>query len=255
MVCPTIGVVTGITCQHVETFGSLDAIRAEKGVLAKRTQKCVLGRSAADMDTGNALVMGRDFDAEDVQVGLSGTSFTLRLPEGSVPVNVPLLGRHAADDVALAAALCALLGMTLSEIAAGIQKLAPVAHRLERRNSNGVVILDDAYNCNPEGAKNAVEVLRTADGAKFVVTPGIVELGQLEEEVNEQLGAALVGLDRVILVGETLVLDVRNGYLAAGGGAEKLTIVPTLTAAQELLAKELSAGDCVLFLNDLPDKY
>lgn len=108
---------------------------------------------------------------------------------------------------------------------------------------------------NPEGAKNAVEVLRTADGAKFVVTPGIVELGQLEEEVNEQLGAALVGLDRVILVGETLVLDVRNGYLAAGGDAEKLTIVPTLTAAQELLAKELSAGDCVLFLNDLPDKY
>ena len=255
MVCPSIGVVTGITCQHVETFGSLDAIRAEKGVLAKRTQKCVLGRSAADMDTGNALVMGRDFDAEDVQVGLSGTSFTLRLPEGSVPVKVPLLGRHAADDVALAAALCALLGMTLSEIAAGIQKLAPVAHRLERRDSNGVAILDDAYNCNPEGAKNAVEVLRTADGAKFVVTPGIVELGQLEEEVNEQLGAALVGLDRVILVGETLVLDVRNGYLAAGGDAEKLTIVPTLTAAQELLAKELSAGDCVLFLNDLPDKY
>ena len=82
-----------------------------------------------------------------------------------------------------------------------------------------------------------------------------MELGQLEEEVNGALGAALVGLDRVILVGETLVLDVRSGYLAAGGDESRLTIVPTLQKAQELLAKELTAGDCVLFLNDLPDKY
>ena len=100
-----------------------------------------------------------------------------------------------------------------------------------------------------------MEVLRLAPGRKFVVTPGIVELGQLEEAENEALGACLVGLDRVILVGETLVLDVRNGYLAAGGAADALTIVPTLAAAQAVLAKELAAGDCVLFLNDLPDKF
>ena len=207
IVRPTVGVVTGVCAQHAETFGSLDAIRAEKGVLARRTEQCVLGRSASDMDGGNALVMGR------------------------------------------------LLGMTVEEIAAGIAEIAPVPHRLERREGNGVVILDDAYNCNAEGAKNAVEVLRLAAGRKFVVTPGIVELGQLEEEVNGALGAALVGLDRVILVGETLVLDVRSGYLAAGGDESRLTIVPTLQKAQELLAKELAAGDCVLFLNDLPDIY
>ena len=255
IVRPTVGVVTGVCAQHAETFGSLDAIRAEKGVLARRTEQCVLGRSASDMDGGNALVMGRDFDAEDIVLSTENTRFTLRLPQGSIPVTVPVLGRHAAEDVALAAALCSLLGMTVEEIAAGIAGIAPVLHRLERREGNGVVILDDAYNCNAEGAKNAVEVLRLAAGRKFVVTPGIVELGQLEEEVNGALGAALVGLDRVILVGETLVLDVRSGYLAAGGDVSRLTIVPTLQKAQELLAKELTAGDCVLFLNDLPDKY
>ena len=69
------------------------------------------------------------------------------------------------------------------------------------------------------------------------------------------MGASLVGLDLVILVGETLVLEVRSGYLAAGGAEENLRIVPTLQDAQNILAKELGAGDCVLFLNDLPDIY
>lgn len=255
LVRPTAGVVTGVTCQHVQTFGSLDAIRAEKGELARRVPACVLGRSAADMGGGKSLVMGRDFDAEDVQLSLDGTRFTLRLPDGRVPVEIPVLGRHAAEDAALAAALCHTLGMTAEEIAAGIRRVAPVPHRLERKDANGLIILDDGYNCNPEGAKNAVEVLRLAKGRKAVVTPGIVELGQLEEKVNMELGASLVGLDLVLLVGETLVLDVRNGYLEAGGDAEKLRIVPTLEAAQTALAEELAAGDCVLFLNDLPDCY
>ena len=100
-----------------------------------------------------------------------------------------------------------------------------------------------------------MEVLKLAGGRKVAVTPGIVELGQLEEDINMQLGASLVGLDLVILVGETLVLEVRNGYLAAGGAEENLRIVPTLQDAQNILAKELGAGDCVLFLNDLPDIY
>ena len=255
MVCPSVGVVTGVTCQHLETFGSLEAIRAEKGELARRVKTCVLGRSAAETKVSGALVMGRDFDAENIALSTDGTSFSLRLPDGTIDVRVPLLGRHAAEDIALAAALCAVLGMKKEQIAAGIAKIVPVPHRLERKEANGLLILDDGYNCNAEGAKNAVEVLKLATGRKAVVTPGIVELGQLEEEVNGALGALFAGLDLVVLVGETLVLDVRNGYLAAGGDQSKLHIVPTLQAAQSLLAEELAAGDCVLFLNDLPDCY
>ena len=255
IVTPEYGILTGVCPQHTETFGSPEAIKAEKGVLVGRSRRCVLGRTVADLAREGDLVMGRDFDAEDVRLSLDGTRFTLRLPDGSFPVQVPVLGRHAAEDVALAAALCSLLGMTAEEIKAGIAEITPVAHRLERRNQGGVIILDDAYNANTAGAQNAVEVLKLAGGRKVVVTPGIVELGQLEEDINMQLGASLVGLDLVILVGETLVLEVRNGYLAAGGAEENLRIVPTLQDAQNILAKELGAGDCVLFLNDLPDIY
>ena len=77
----------------------------------------------------------------------------------------------------------------------------------------------------------------------------------MEEEENTRLGEQLVGLDFVILVGETLITPVKKGYLANGGDASVLKIVPTLNAAQEELKKILQPNDTVLFLNDLPDIY
>ena len=84
-----------------------------------------------------------------------------------------------------------------------------------------------------------------------------VESGEesISNEENAALGAKLVGFDRVILVGDTLVGYIREGYLGAGGDPEKLTVVPTLFKAEELLSGNLKKGDAVLFLNDLPDVY
>ena len=251
---PTVGVVTGVCGQHLETFGSLEAVRREKRVLAERTEVCVLGKTAADFKE-DALKEGGDFGAEEIALGEDGVSFTLSLKGTRIPVKLPLFGRQAAENVALAAGLCLALGMTAEEIAAEIPKIRPVPHRLEKTVGNGLNILDDAYNSNPEGAKNAVEALKAFGGKKCVVTPGLVELGAIEAQENEMLGGLLAGLDLVILVGETRVLPVRNGYLAAGGDESRLKIVPTLEKAQEIYAAELAAGDCILFLNDLPDKY
>ncbi len=255
MVCPEYAVVTGICAQHLETFGTLGAIVKEKGVLAKRAKHTVLGETAAMLQEDGMLIEGREFGAENVELSGEGTRFDLRLGKERVAVRTSVLGRHAAEDIALAAALAHLLGMSLQEIASAVSGLRPVPHRLEKIEANGLVILDDSYNSNVVGARNAVETLRLFEGKKYAVTPGLVELGELEEKENAALGAAMVGLDGVILVGETLVLAVRSGYLAAGGEEEKLRIVPTLKKAQELLAGELGPGDAVLFLNDLPDKY
>lgn len=254
MVKPTVGVVTGVCGQHLETFKNLENIKREKGELARTAEKIVLGKTAADMRE-NAFKEGRDFLAENINLCCDKTIFTLVLGEDRAKVETKILGRHAAEDVALAAALCSILGMKFEEIVAAIPSLAPVPHRLERSESGGVFILDDSYNSNPMGAKNAVEVLKLAKGKKIVVTPGLVELGEIEETANEELGKSLVGLDAVILVGETRVLSIRNGYKEGGGDEGKLKIVPTLSDAQELLKDLLLSGDTVLFLNDLPDKY
>ncbi len=255
MVCPDYGIVTGVCCQHLESFGTFDAIVREKGVLARRVKKgCVLGSSCAQMKEDGYLE-GRDFCVENVVRTTTDTSFTLRFGEEVLPVTTKLLGNNAAQDVALAAALAKMLGMSLEEIAKGIENVAPIAHRQQLIEENGVYILDDSYNSNVEGAKDAIATLRLFEGKKWVVTPGLVELGQLEQKENKALGSLLAGLDGVILVGETLVLAVREGYLEAGGEDGKLRVVSTLKKAQEILGQELSAGDCVLFLNDLPDKY
>lgn len=255
MVRPEYGVITGICAQHLETFVSVDNILKEKGVLASYAKKVVLGRSAAQIPTEDKLVEGEDFAAEEVVLKPDGTEFRLRLKDETIDVKTELLGRSAAEDIALAAALGVTLGMSKEEIAEGIKNIKPVPHRLERLEANGVTILDDSYNCNEEGARCAVEVLKLFGENRWIVTPGIVELGILEAEKNEALGASLVGLDQIVLVGETLVQAVKKGYVAAGGDKEKIRTVPTLKDAQELLAKELQKGDTVLFLNDLPDIY
>ena len=79
----------------------------------------------------------------------------------------------------------------------------------------------------------------------------------MEESINEELGTeiAAAGLDKVILVGDTLVGAVKAGYESAGGDKEKLTVARSLDLAKEELSKWIQAGDAVLFLNDLPDVY
>lgn len=147
------------------------------------------------------------------------------------------------------------MGLSDEEIEKGIGEIRPVAHRLELTENGGVYILDDSYNSNPRGAAEAVEALKRFPGRKIAVTPGLVETGILEEKLNGELGASLVGLDEVILVGETLVKAVEKGYREAGGDSEKLTAVPTLASAESRLGERLQPGDCVLFLNDLPDAW
>lgn len=252
IVRPHYGVVTGICPQHLETFGSLEEIRAEKGELASYAELTILGESAGDLPAKESRVAGRDFAAEDVVLSTEGSSFLLRLGKERFPVTLPLLGRAAAEDAALAAALCRELGMTGEEIASALASAPAVEHRLQKIVSGGVTVLDDAYNANTEGAKNAIETLGLFPGRKYVVTPGLVEMGMLEEKANEELGRQLVGCN-VLLIGETLVLPVRRGFLDAGGSEQALRIFPTLDEGVRALKRELEDGDCVLFLNDLPD--
>ncbi len=258
LVRPDYALFTGVCEQHVETFGSIEGVFAEKSkILTCGAKAVVCGDSLRARVEGKYPSARFAAAVENLRVGCENTAFTLLLGEARLEIQTALLGRAAAENIALAATLCYEMGMTADEIAAGVAKLQPVPHRLQLVKSNGVFILDDGYNCNIEGAKVALEVLSLSRGNRFLVTPGIVEGGILEEELNGRLGEliAKTAPERVILVGDTLVGALKAGYAAAQGDMQKLTIAHTLTAAQEILSKELAAGDSVLFLNDLPDVY
>jgi UDP-N-acetylmuramoyl-tripeptide--D-alanyl-D-alanine ligase len=253
---PDYALITGICPQHLESFSTLENIIKAKGEIISATKnRTYVSRDAYDYFAGaNENVTPCDC-VSDVRSDYTGTAFKLTLGAKTAEVKTKLLGEHSAYNIGLCALLAYDLGVSFEEIAECISSLPYVEHRLQLIESNGVNIIDDGYNANVKGAEAAVNVLKTFPSRKIVVTPGLVELGVLEEEENSALGALLAGLDYVILVGETLVGAVKSGYLAAGGDAEKIVTVPNLFAAQDKLKQVIARGDTVLFLNDLPDIY
>lgn len=260
LVKPQYIAFTGVCAQHIQTFGNEENVLKAKCEALDCGATVVCGgalREKIGEKQGEKVRFLAENCVKNVRFEATKTCFTLLLTGGEIEVETKLLGESAVENIALAAFLAEEMGLSTEEIARGISLVEPVPHRLQLLESGGVYILDDGYNANEKGAKNAIEALKRFDGKKTVVTPGIVEAGVLETTVNEGLGALLADekIDRVILVGETLVLPVKNGYLAAGGKAETLSIAPTLAKAQGLLQGELHSGDAVLFLNDLPDVY
>jgi hypothetical protein len=254
---PDFAAFTGVCNQHVETFGSLENVIKTKSEVFDFAPVVVCGEglkgALAPEHASKACFVQNA--VKNLQLFARETRFTLVLSGGEIDVCTKLLGEPAAENIALCATVCEKLGLSLDEIKQGVQKLDYIPHRLQLIEAGGAYILDDGYNANPKGAFEGIKALKRFEQRKVIVTPGIVETGVLEEQINADLGAALVGLDLVLLVGDTLVASVKNGYLAAGGNAENLRVYPTLDGARNALEEYLQAGDAVLFLNDLPDVY
>lgn len=253
---PDYSIITGICPQHLESFKTEENIVKAKGEILLGTKiKAVIAPDCYERFAGYSCQKASADCVSNIVCTSSGTEFVLTLGGKKKKVKTKLLGEHCAHNIALAARLAFELGMSLTEIAEAVEGLEYIEHRLQLIKNNGVNILDDGYNSNVKGAAAALDVLRTFEGRKIAVTPGLVELGILEESENYALGKKLVGLDEVILVGDTLITPVRKGYLENGGELAKLHTVPTLFAAQDMLKGILQSGDTVLFLNDLPDIY
>jgi UDP-N-acetylmuramoyl-tripeptide--D-alanyl-D-alanine ligase len=200
--------------------------------------------------------------ARDVRLAEGRTRFDLLLDgPGSEPIAISagLLGRHNVSNLLAAAAVGRALGLAPQLIAAGLESVKAPAHRLQpiHNPAAGVVVIDDAYNSNPDGARAALEVLREHPAARrLLVTPGMVELGELEAELNRAFGEqAAAACDLAILVGRERTAPIREGLAAGGMDARGVHVVRDIGEATALLARLTRAGDVVLFENDLPDTY
>jgi len=268
LVNPTIGVITAIGEQHLATFGSqanilktklelADAVRG-RGMLYLNGDNEILRANQPDQDRQlYGLRTDNDTYASDICVTVSGTSFSLS-HKGTViaGLTTPLIGRHTIQNVAGAAAVALDLGVTESELRTQLKKLAPAPHRLAMSRQSGVTIIDDAYNSNPAGAKAALDTLALFDATRILITPGMVQLGARQDQLNEEFGAQAVDCDHVYLVGPRQAEPIARGLLAAGYDPSKLTIVDDV---QDALARAYALpapGEKVILLeNDLPDNY
>jgi UDP-N-acetylmuramoyl-tripeptide--D-alanyl-D-alanine ligase len=200
-----------------------------------------------------------DLWAEAIAMGPEGLSFTMAGKDGRrVDVRTILLGRHNVLNILGASCAALAVGMPLADLAKAVQDLPPVPHRLQLIDSgSGVTVIDDSYNSNPVGAMEALEVLGSfTTGQRILVTPGMVELGPLEAQMNEDLGARAAEVcDYVVLVGVERTKPVVAGLQRYNFPPEKVRVVRDLKGATIVLPTIVGAGDTVLFENDLPDLY
>jgi UDP-N-acetylmuramoyl-tripeptide--D-alanyl-D-alanine ligase len=200
--------------------------------------------------------------ASDIGLADGHTTFQLQLDgPDSPPVAVcaGLLGRHNVLNLLAAAAVGRVLDIDPVRIATALSRVEAPAHRLQPIHNPraGVVVIDDAYNSNPDGAASALEVLREHPAIRrLLVTPGMVELGELEAELNRRFGEhAGEVCDLVILVGPARTAPIADGLAAAGMSPDSIHVVRDIAEATALLARLTRSGDVVLFENDLPDTY
>ena len=273
IVKPQHAVITGVGSQHYETFGSEDNIARAKYELIESLPNGAIAVFNADSEKCQALYekcplenkfmvsLGENsfVSAKNVNLQINGVSFELCHDGKTQKCFTTLLGRHNLLNILLASALAIKLGVGLEEISESLKDLEPVSHRLELSTNGNISILDDAYSSNVEGAKCALEVLALFDGyTKVCVTPGIVEMGAKEFEVNKAFGAQIAGVaDYVIVVNKVNQEALTTGLTEAGFPQEKILPAEDLDLAKKQIKQITNSKEkfVILFENDLPDNY
>jgi UDP-N-acetylmuramoyl-tripeptide--D-alanyl-D-alanine ligase len=279
LVHPSVGILTAIGPAHLERFGSIEVIRRTKYELIESLPADGLAVMSSDDAEVRALAAATrhvevarygtdqrwspDVSASDVRVTPQGTAFTVvdRRTDEEAEVTTRLLGAHSIGHVLAGIAVATHYGRSLAEITAAVAGLAPVEHRLQLlEGTAGVTVIDDAFNSNPEGAEVALQVLGAMPARKrVIVTPGIIELGDLQFEANRRFGRRAAGVaDALIVVADLNREAILSGAHDAASAATRtadIVAVPSLQEAEKRLADLLRPGDAVLFENDLPDHH
>lgn len=272
MIKPSVAVLTGINNQHLESFGSIETIKNTKFELFEGLTENGVGFFSSESEGAKELFnrfKGEKYSAginkegnfayaTDITTDERGMSFNLHI-NGEKPVKccTVLLGRHSVSNICLAAAVAYKIGLTPEEIAMGVNRIPALKHRLELLpNNKNIVIIDDSYNSNEDGIRAAMEVLDTFSGRKIVLTPGLVELGKMENVVNLEFGKTLARhADLVIVIGKHNAEMLISGLTDGGFNKENILFAKSLNKANVLLNGIVKEGDVVLFENDLPDNY
>ena len=265
---PRIGAVLNVGRAHAGEFGSMDEVAKAKGELpealpadgvailnsadprvlamAARTPARVVTFSAQRASDADVRAVGIRLDE------LGRASFRLLMPGGIAPVTLRLHGAHHVPNALAAAAIAAELGMDTPTIADALSNATSRSKwRMElRERPDGVLVVNDAYNANPDSMRAAIDALaHLARGGRrgFAVLGHMAELGDIATESHQEAGrlAAQAGVTGLIAVGEQ-ARPVLDGARAQPGWRGEAIAVPDASAAVATLRNLLRPGDVVL---------
>ncbi|MFW6348534.1 MAG: Mur ligase family protein, partial [Cyclonatronaceae bacterium] len=259
---PDVSVVTIVGKAHLETFGSVENIAKTKGEILQGLREG--GTAVLNSDDERVMNMPLREDVSVIKAGLKtgifelsevgydheGSRFQVSTPEGeTAEIRTRLLGGHSVQNLLFGLAVGRHFGLRLSTMALAATRIEPVEHRLELKPAGDITIIDDAFNSNPVGARNAVDVLARFDsGRRIIITPGMVELGAEEEAENRALGRHIghSGIDAVFLVGPERTRPIQEGLREAGYPEAQIQVFSSFYEARDYLNTHKKPGDVVL---------
>ncbi len=273
LVHPEIGIVTAVGEQHLESFKTIENVQRTKFELidslptdglavvnndfpfvANRKVDNVKCIRYAVSECGPA-----EYIAEDIRYSAHGTSFTVVTPTGEkFGFSTHLVGECNVSNLLAAIIVALRLEVPIEKIRYAVNDIQQVEHRLNmKRTPGGVTIIDDAFNSNPTGSKMALDVLKMMTGGRrIIVTPGMIELGERQEELNAKFGEYIAGAaDIAIIVGHYNREAIISGIKSTDTTSLDVHAVNSFSEAQQLLATTLKPGDTILYENDLPDTF
>jgi len=263
---PRIGAVLNVGRAHAGKFGSIDAVAKAKGELVEALPAD--GMAVLNADDPNVAAMAQRTAARVVTFGLGADadvratdisldelgrgSFRMTMQAGSAQVRLRLHGGHHVANALAAAAIAAELGMDVPAIADALSTAtARSKKRMElHERPDGVLVVNDAYNANPDSTRAAIEALaHLMSGGRrgFAVLGHMAELGDIADESHQEAGllAARARVTGLVAVGEQAA-SVLTGARAQPGWAGEAIAVPNALAAVDALRNRLRPGDVVL---------
>lgn len=270
LVCPSIGIVTAVGEQHLESFKSIenvqrtkfelvDALPVDGLAVVNNDFEYVANRPVENVPVKRyAIAPGADYHVKDIDYGALETRFTIVGEGREIELATKLVGECNLSNLMASVIVAMYLDVPDKSIRYGVSQIEQVEHRLNmKRTPGGLSIIDDAFNSNPDGARMALDVLsRTTTGKRIVITPGMIELGDKQVEYNKRFGMQMAAAADYVMVVGAYNRDAILAGLAEGGMAEEnIFVADSFTTAQARLVQIARAGDVVLYENDLPDTF
>lgn len=266
MLKPKFGILTGINEQHLEMFGSIENTTLAKFELVEAIPENgfavingdnELVRENSQKYKKNFVTYGLSnfsFSAKSIKISEEGTNFDLILDSKTYLCKTKLIGKSQIENIVAASTMAFKLGMAPEAIVEAIKDISGVPHRLEFRKRENMLVIDNAYNSNVTGFKEALHLLANfKDRPKVIVTPGIVDLGGKTLEIHKPLGKLAGDIcDAVVLVGKS---DRTQGLASGITNTKKLHWINSINDLSNLLKALNLKNPVVLLENDLPDNY
>lgn len=244
---PKVAAMVAIGPVHLERFGSVENIVRSKAEILDRAEVgviCVDNPLLADLATERARSM-RIVEVSTTDGIVVDGQTIMDTPDDLFPANL-----------AVALGVCMAFRIDLADVLAKVGDLPVPTHRQSMSTAGaGFTIVDNTFNSNPAGARSALEALVMAGsgGTTAVITPGMVELGSVQDEENRLFAEeAAARVDHLVIVGKTNRKALQGG---SANGRASVTVVDSRDEAVEWARTHLGPGDAVLYENDLPDHY